>query len=106
MGWKQNDFAFGAKAKAPFQPHSATSREAAEKISPSLNELQRRVFSLVVRSGEKGMTDEELIEESGLAASTVRPRRVELVSLGLVVDSGRTRPTHSGRKAAIWVRRV
>jgi hypothetical protein len=49
-----------------------------------------------------GMTDEELVDHTELPANTCRPRRVELVSEGRVVDSGRKRQTRSGRMAIIW----
>lgn len=35
--------------------------------------------------------------------NTERPRRVELVAKGLVVQSDAKRKTHSGRYAAVWV---
>ncbi len=35
-------------------------------------------------------------------ANTERPRRIELVAMGKVVDSHETRLTRSGRKAVVW----
>lgn len=85
----------------PAQRHSATSVEAAEGIKPDASRLRALVLSAIVSGG--GLTDEEGIERTGLSPSTYRPRRVELVQAGRVADSGGTRPTRSGRKAAVWV---
>jgi hypothetical protein len=38
--------------------------------------------------------------------SSQRPRRVELVTGGQVVDSGRKRKTVSGRQAVVWTAKV
>lgn len=35
--------------------------------------------------------------------STERPRRVELVKGGWIRDSGKTRKTHSGSEATVWI---
>lgn len=87
----------------PAQPHSATSQEAADAIRPDSNRLRSVVYAAIRGAGPDGLTDEEGIERTGLSPSTYRPRRVELVAGGMVVDSGRTRKTASGRKAAVWV---
>jgi hypothetical protein len=49
-----------------------------------------------------GLTDEQQQLWSEVAASSQRPRRSELVAAGLVADTGRTRPTRSGRAAVVW----
>lgn len=88
---------------APAQSHSPTSRAAAKAIEPLAGELRRRVYEWLVSRGEEGSTDEELIDALGLASSTARPRRIELVAAGLARDSGRTRLTKARRKATVWV---
>jgi hypothetical protein len=98
--------AYGAPlepADPPAQRHSPTSVEAANSIKPVLNELQTKVFAAFEYVAEEGLTDEEGISALSMPASTYRPRRVELVEAGLVRNSGRTRPTASGRKAVVWV---
>jgi hypothetical protein len=82
------------------QEHSDTSRAAARWIEPKRPNLRVRVYAVIKRYGSA--TDEEIQLETGLNPSTVRPRRVELVELGLVRDSGRRRPTRSGRRAVVW----
>ncbi len=47
-------------------------------------------------------TDQEIQEVLELDPSTERPRRVELVRMFLVRDSGLRRLTRSGRHATVW----
>lgn len=85
----------------PAQWHSRTSTQAADAIKPDASRLRSLV--LVAIRERDGLTDEEGTDATGLPPSTYRPRRVELVQSGLIRDSGRTRPTRSGRKAVVWV---
>lgn len=87
----------------PHQPHSDTSRAAAEAIAPRAATLRRLVLEWLQSQGEQGGTDEEGRLALGLTVSTCVPRRVELMKAGLVRDSGRTRPTRSGRQATVWI---
>ncbi len=81
---------------------TAGCREAALSIYDGLNELEARVLRYLAGCDD-GATDEEGIEATGLKDNTYRPRRIKLMALGRVTDSGRTRPTHCGRKAVVWV---
>lgn len=47
-------------------------------------------------------TDEEIGLALGMGQNTVRPRRRELQTDGVVRDSGERRPTTTGRKAIVW----
>jgi hypothetical protein len=91
----------------PHQRHSPTSIAAADAAKPTAETQRRRVLEwLTVASSSSvlcGATDEEMQEGMTLAPNTQRPRRVELVRMGLVKDSGRTRPTRSGRQAVVWI---
>jgi len=49
-----------------------------------------------------GLTDEELQDATHLGANTERPRRVELVVMGLVTGMDERRITRSGRSAVVW----
>lgn len=89
--------------KAPHVAGSDTSEQAAIAITPHLNELQRRVLDYVRACGMDGCTDEQIIDALGISPSTARPRRIELTNAGLVLDSGRTRKTKSGRNAVVWI---
>lgn len=85
---------------APYQVHSETSREAAKQIAPKLGELHRKVWAYIRDSG--GCTDEQLIDGLKRSASTIRPRRIELVAAGYVEDSGHTARTKADRPATVW----
>lgn len=93
---------FDIEPDPPAQRHSATSVAAADDIKPSANRLRAVVWAAIGGAAD-GLTDEEGIDLTGLPPSTYRPRRVEGVQAGRVADSGRTRPTRSGRKAVVWV---
>tara|TARA_R110002020_G_scaffold75774_2_gene192540 strand:- start:1877 stop:2248 length:372 start_codon:yes stop_codon:yes gene_type:complete len=86
----------------PFQRHSDTSKEAAAKLEGS-ETLRALVYQAIASSGDDGMTDPELQAELGLSGSTQRPRRVRLVELGLVRDSGNSRASKAGRQCTVWV---
>lgn len=85
-------------------PHAAapTSREAAGRIKRHAPIQRQRVFRCILDAGSHGRTDEETGTELGMLLHSVSPRRGELVKLGVVRDSGRTRPTSSGRPAIVW----
>ena len=98
---------------APYQPHSDTSRAAADAVTPKLNKQQQELLAAfksfcVERSPMlSGATDDELMElaESGklrISINGVRARRVELMRKWLIRDSGRTRLTRSNRLATVW----
>lgn len=89
--------------RAPFVRHSITSAEAAHTIAEKLPALQRRVWEYLVQQGAYGATDEEMQVWLRMPASTQRPRRVELVQRGLVLDSGTTRLTFAHRRAVVWI---
>ncbi len=88
---------------APFVPHSATSREAADAIRESAPTLKARVLAYIRECGERGSTDEEIQAALHMEGSTERPRRTSLVDDGVVRDSGKKRLTRSGRSACVWV---
>jgi hypothetical protein len=90
--------------KPPHQKHSDTSREAAEKAMETAKSLRAKIWRWF-RVQPDGATDEELIDAFGGPgnANAVRPRRCELVRLGIIVDSGRTRPNRSSRDAVVWI---
>lgn len=85
-----------------FQGHSRTSLAAAVAYANTAPSARRRVFDLLERVAD-GLTDEQVQEALCMSSNTQRPRRVELQRAGLVHDSGRTRATHSGAQAVVWV---
>lgn len=86
----------------PYARDSPTSRDAAERIEPSADTLRRMVLDHV-RGCQGGATCDEVEEKLGLRHQTASARLWELHKAGLVVDSGRTRKTRSGRSAVVWV---
>jgi predicted ArsR family transcriptional regulator len=86
--------------RAPSVNGSATSAAAADALGPeTLNAMQRQVLEFLRRHGPS--TDEQIATGCGMNPSTARPRRIELVRRGLVVEAGERR-TASGRKATVW----
>lgn len=86
-------------------PHvkgSETSRAAAEAKADA-GTLRGWVYRFVKGRGQDGATDHEIDQSLGRELYTLRPRRVELVKLGMLKDSGRTRTTKTGRQATVWV---
>lgn len=88
----------------PYQPHSATSRAAAESARPSAETGRARVLALLSRS-LAGLTDEEIAQALGMNPSTSRPRRIELADAGQVVAGPHKRRTRSGKLAQVWCAR-
>lgn len=80
--------------------HPATSKDAAAAITPVSGTQRGRVYEAIRRSN--GLTDEALAALLHLSPNSVRPRRVELVERGLVVDSGVRDTLATGRKAIVW----
>jgi hypothetical protein len=88
---------------APFVRGSATSEAAAEEINEVSGALRIRVYELLCAYEKTGLADHEMQQLLAMNPSTQRPRRIELVNQGHVCDSGRTRPTPSGRQAVVWI---
>lgn len=87
----------------PAQQHSPTSVAAAEAIAPVAATLRRMVLEAIASAGADGLTDEEGAERVGIDGNTYRPRRRELEQQHRIRNTGKTRPTKSGRKAVVWV---
>jgi len=94
---------FNTPPTLPYQPHSDTSRDAAESCRESAETMRSKVLAFIRLLGAFGATDEGICTALGMNPSTARPRRVELVERGLVMSSGRTRETQSGRRATVWI---
>jgi hypothetical protein len=86
----------------PYQRHSQTSLDAARELQNKTTK-KALVFKEIVCRGKEGATDEEIMMDLGMSPNTERPRRVELVREGFIVDSGRTRKTRANRDAVVWI---
>lgn len=76
-----------------------TTMQALDDLKPRRRKLQEAVLAQLRRGPA---TDEELCAVTQLSASTIRPRRGELVESGEVVDSGHRRGVDSGKQAIVW----
>lgn len=95
-------------------PHNntPTSIEAAKAKREDAKTERLRVAAYLKAQGMHGATDEEMQEALGMEGSTQRPRRVELVQMGLAkaqllihpdcTATRSMRPTKSGRMAQVW----
>ena len=88
-----------ARRKSP----AGTSDAAAHRIAGHAAKQRADALAVIVGAGALGATDAEIETAIGIRAQSVSPRRGELRALGLVVDSGRRRPTPRGCLAAVWV---
>ena len=88
------------KSDPPSQP-TRTSEAAADSMAGLSEHLQCKVFAYL-QLCDDGSTDEEMQAALGMPGNTQRPRRVRLVEIGKIVDSGVTRKTQSGRAAVVW----
>lgn len=79
-----------------------TSLDALEKIAPKVGTIRRKVYEAILLKGLSGMTDYEIEKQLNLEGNTVRPIRGSLVDIGLVIDSGTTRPNAKGNQCIVW----
>jgi hypothetical protein len=70
-------------------------------LSPSAL-LRERIYNFILRSGNAGVTDEEIRLALNVAGDSQRPRRRELVEINLVGSTGKRRRIKTGRTATIW----
>ena len=82
--------------------HPKTSRDAAYRAKQRSGTQREKVLLFLESRYPDGFTDEELQDMIGMAANTQRPRRVELVEMEWVEDSGEIRKTRSGLDAIVW----
>lgn len=82
---------------------AGTSDAAARRIAGYAAKQRTDVLAVIVKAGALGATDAEIETATGIRAQSVSPRRGELCKLGMIVDSGRRRPTPRGRPAAVWI---
>jgi len=78
------------------------SKEAAKRSVASYTTQAKRIH-MHIHSSADGVTDEEGQDQLGIPGNSYRPARVALVDLGYVKKSGKTRKTHSGSSANVWV---
>lgn len=80
-----------------------TSRLAALQVTPKTGTLRAAALRAVVAAAWRGLTDDELCASIGRSPNSVRPRRVELVEGGFIIDSGLRRPSNYGNASIVWI---
>ena len=88
-----------------FVAGSDTSEQAADSIRPTRAGMKMTVWRAVYDAPD-GLTCDECEVITELVHQTCSARIRELVLDGFVYDSGRRRPTRSGRSARIYLSRV
>jgi predicted HTH transcriptional regulator len=76
-----------------------TSRQAAAAIQPRVATLRERVLALLK---DASLTADECAAKLDKSILSIRPRLSELLALGKIEDTGRTRKNDSGVQATVW----
>lgn len=79
-----------------------TSKAAAQKAFPKTGTQAHEVLEAFKAIGERGFTDEELIEYCTLKNDNARKRRVDLYNNGWIQKTSETRLTTSDCEATVW----
>ena len=79
------------------------SNAAHESIKGTKSRTRDEVYHLIASAGWAGATREEVADAMGKATSAISGRATELIALGRIVESGRTRLTASGKAAGVLV---
>ncbi len=78
----------------------ATSQQAAKTVNVTY--LEGKVLAAIKAAGEKGATQDELVEALKLPSNSITPRFKPLLRKGVVVDTGTTRKGHwSGKRQRV-----
>lgn len=87
----------------PYARGSDTSLAAAVSVATDTSRLRRLVLQHIAAQGDEGATCCECEIALRLSHQTCSARVNELKRDGRILDSGKRRPTVSGRKATVWV---
>jgi len=80
-----------------------TSVQAAASVGKEVRALERGVvLDIIRRAGTFGLTLDELAGEMKKFPNAVSGRVTELRAMGKIFDTGRRRPTASGRSARVY----
>ena len=89
-----------------FEPRPSsrpTSLAAGRSVAHAIGHIEGRILERIAACGEYGATAEETAIALELRPATASARFSELSQARRIVDSGRTRPTSSGRAAVVWI---
>lgn len=100
----------GSRAPGEYDPPhvvgSDTSKAAAESVAAHAPILREQVLAQIAKRGAVGATCDEIEVSLNGRHQTISARVRELAKDGLIVDSGKRRPTRSGRTASVYVVKV
>lgn len=85
--------------KSPGHKTGGTSKAAAEKIAPRAPTLRDALLGLLRGAA---LTTDEAAAKLGKSILSIRPRASELLAMGLIYDTGKTRRNESGVQATVW----
>lgn len=77
--------------------------DAANFVRPRTGTQRAKALDVIVGAGAHGATDYEISQAIDLIPPRVASRRKELVQMGWIEESGKTRPTPGGIEAIVWV---
>jgi len=113
IGSKEQPSLFNPKDVAipAYVKSSDTSFLAAESIAPVVDFLQKKVLDVILSSGVKGMTCDEVEVALDMPHQTASARINELMKPtderpALLFDSGSRRKTRHGQLATVWIHRI
>jgi len=89
--------------RPPHARGSDTSKAAADSVEAETPRLRGMVLDVILRARSTGLTCDEAEVILGMRHQTISARFRELAKIGSIQDSGRRRPTRSGRRATVWV---
>lgn len=90
-------------AVGPHVAGSTTSRKAAVANYPRSGTQRWRVLGFILRSGDTGITRDQIEAQMQTSGNTVRPRVAELIEGGWAEATDRTRPTRGGQQAEVLI---
>lgn len=79
-----------------------TSWDAARDAKALSGRNRQMAYRALQDAGERGLTDFELADITGVAQTSIGKRRKELQDAGYVVATDMTRPAPSGSAARVW----
>jgi len=80
----------------------STSWDAARDARVLSGHHRQMAYDALTDAGERGLTDFELADVTGVAQTSIGKRRKELQDAGLVEATDMTRPAPSGSAARVW----
>lgn len=85
----------------PYQKHSHTSREAAEKHDAK--SLRQRVYDALNDRGQKGACVDRISQSLKVPAGTLSARMIELERMNMVIKTNMVEKTRYNRNASVYV---